>query len=135
MEKSGRRYRLPTEAEWEYAARAGTATARYWGDDLGKGQANCGRCGSPWDHRQTAPVGSFAANPFGLHDMLGNVWQWTEDCYHDTYEGAPADGRAWVEGGDCKLRIQRGGAWNVRSADSVRADHRSRAEASLRFFA
>ena len=78
---TGKTYRLLTEAEWEYAARAGTQTAYSWGDEIGKGNANCRRCGSQWDGRQTSPVGSFKPNAFGLYDMHGNVWEWVEDCY------------------------------------------------------
>jgi formylglycine-generating enzyme required for sulfatase activity len=89
-----------TEAEWEYAARAGTTTAYYWGDDIGKGNANCAGCGSQWDAKQTSPVGSFAANQFGLYDMAGNVLQWVQDCYRGDYDGAPTDGSAWTSG-DC----------------------------------
>ena len=78
---TGKPYRLLTEAEYEYAARAGTETAYPWGDEIGDGtMANCDGCGSQWDNKQTAPVGSFAANGFGLYDMVGNVWEWTEDC-------------------------------------------------------
>ena len=88
---TGKPYRLLTEAEYEYAARAGTTTAYPWGDEIGENNANCNGCGREW-LRQTAPVGSFAPNAFGLHDMLGNVWVWVEDCYHATYDGAPPDG-------------------------------------------
>jgi formylglycine-generating enzyme required for sulfatase activity len=121
---TGRSYRLLTEAEWEYAARARTITAYPWGDEIGKGNANCGRCGSEWDGRQTSPVGSFKPNAFGLYDMAGNVWQWAQDCYHDDYLGAPADGSAWTEG-DCSHHVVRGGSWsgsplNLRSADRNR---------------
>ncbi len=108
---TGKPYRLLTEAEWEYAARAGTETAYPWGDEIGVNNANCnGGCGSQWDNRQTAPVGSFPANAFGLHEMHGNVWQWVEDCYHPSYEGAPSDGSAWLNK-DCSRRIRRGGGW------------------------
>src|SRR5262245_26537709 len=91
---TGKAYRLLTEAEWEYAARAGTTTQFYWGDDAGKNNANCGGCGSNWDNKQTAPVGSFKPNAFGLYDMAGNVWEWVEDVWHNNYEGAPTDGSA-----------------------------------------
>jgi formylglycine-generating enzyme required for sulfatase activity len=104
-------YRLPSEAEWEYAARAGTVTSRWWGEAIGVGNANCNGCGSPWDNKQIAPVGSFAANPFSLFDMLGNVWQWTDDCWNESYVGAPNDGSAW-RSGDCTKRVLRGGSWS-----------------------
>ena len=118
-------YRLPSEAEWEYAARAGTKTARWWGEEIGKANANCNGCGSQWDDRLLAPVDSFAANPFGLKGMLGNSWEWTADCWHPSYVGAPADGRPWVEPG-CIAHVIRGGAWNnipifIRSAARVGA--------------
>ena len=108
--KTGKPYRLLTEAEWEYAARAGTTTAYYWGDKIGKGNANCNGCGSQWDNVQTSPVGSFAANAFGLYDTAGNVWQWVQDCYHSNYERASTDGLAWSTG-DCNRRVVRGGSW------------------------
>jgi formylglycine-generating enzyme required for sulfatase activity len=107
---TGQPYRLLTEAEWEYAARAGITTAYYWGDEIGKGNANCNGCGSRWDAKQTSPVGSFAANQFGLYDMAGNVFQWVQDCYHGNYDGAPTDGSAWTSR-DCIYRVVRGGAW------------------------
>jgi formylglycine-generating enzyme required for sulfatase activity len=121
-------YRLPSEAEWEYAARAGTATARWWGDALGAGNANCNGCGSRWDGTLIAPVGSFGPNPFGLYDMLGNVWQWVDDCWHDSYVGAPEDGRAWRTG-DCARRVLRGGSWSNAPA-FVRSAARSAADAA-----
>ena len=108
--ETGVRYRLPSEAEWEYAARAGTETAYSWGNEIGSNRANCYRCGSQWDDEMTAPVGSFGANAWGLHDMHGNVWEWVEDCWHDSYAGAPADGSAWTVGGDCGRRVLRGGS-------------------------
>jgi formylglycine-generating enzyme required for sulfatase activity len=107
---TGKPYRLLSEAEWEYAARAGTQTTYFWGNEIGKGNANCNGCGSQWDNRQSAPVGSFPANAFGLYDMHGNVWEWVEDCWHDGYKGAPSDGSAWVSG-DSQHRVLRGGSW------------------------
>jgi formylglycine-generating enzyme required for sulfatase activity len=103
-------YRLPTEAEWEYAARGGTSTARWWGDSIGRNNAVCARCGSKWDQEQTAPVGSFHPNPFGLYDVLGNALQWTEDCWNESYVDAPVDGGPWTTG-NCDRRVGRGGSW------------------------
>jgi formylglycine-generating enzyme required for sulfatase activity len=108
---TGKEYRLLTEAEWEYAARAGTATRYSWAADVGTGNANCDGCGSRWDLQQTAPVGSFRPNAFGLHDMHGNVWEWVEDVWHPNYRGSPTDGSAWLEGGDPNFRVVRGGSW------------------------
>ena len=122
--QTGQTYRLLSEAEWEYVARAGSSTAYSWGNGIGSNRANCEGCGSQWDDRQTAPVGSFAANAFGVHDMHGNVWEWVEDCWNASYAGAPSDGSAW-RSGDCSQRVLRGGGWsyiprNLRSADRVR---------------
>ena len=108
---TGRPYRLLTEAEWEYAARAGSTTAYFWGDDIGKNKANCIGCGSQWDNRGTSPVGSFKPNAFGLYDMAGNVWQWVQDCYVANYNGAPTDGSA-LSIDDCGFRVVRGGSWS-----------------------
>jgi formylglycine-generating enzyme required for sulfatase activity len=120
---TGKRYRLPSEAEWEYAARAGTESFFWWGNILDSNLANCFDCGSQWDNRSTAPVGSFAANPFGLRDTAGNVMEWVADCYHDSYEGAPADGSAWTSG-SCNARVARGGAFSKPSA-AMHASRRS----------
>ena len=156
-EVTGKRYRLLSESEWEYAARGlrsppsarsggfsseideggvvddaggggfgGTATRYSWGDEIGRNRANCTGCGSRWDSKQTAPVGSFAANGFGLHDLHGNVWEWVEDCWNDSYSGAPSDGSA-RESGNCGRRVLRGGSWDdqpglLRSADRDRDD-------------
>jgi Sulfatase-modifying factor enzyme 1/FG-GAP repeat len=113
-EQAGNRYRLPTEAEWEYAARAGTGTDYWWDTEMKSGMANCEGSGSRWDGKQTSPVGSFQPNPFGLYDTAGNVWEWVEDCWHENYKGAPTDGSAWLElyGGDCGQRVMRGGSWS-----------------------
>ena len=110
---TGKPYRLLSEAEWEYAARAGTQTQYSWGDDIGLNTANCTGCISMRGGTETTPVGSFPPNRFGLYDMHGNVWEWVEDCVHANYEGAPDDGSAWTEEGACERRILRGGAWAV----------------------
>jgi formylglycine-generating enzyme required for sulfatase activity len=112
--QTGRPYRLLSEAEWEYAARAGSTTPYPWGVGInqdGRPMANCDGCGSEWDNRKTAPVGSFPPNGFGLYDMNGNVWQWVEDCWNPNYNGAPTDGSAWASG-DCNDRVVRGGSFN-----------------------
>ena len=116
--ETGERYRLSSESEWEYAARAGTTTSWFWGDraedrcEYANGKDSDDGCDDGWE--RTAPVGSFRANGFGLHDMAGNVSEWVEDCWrlwHDDYEGAPRDGSAWTRGGDCDRRVVRGGSW------------------------
>ena len=109
-QRTGHRYSLPSESEWEYVARAGTDTRYSWGDEIGRNRANCDGCGSRWDDEQTAPVGSFSPNAWGVHDMHGNVWEWVEDCWNDSYVGAPSDGSAW-ESGECGYRVLRGGSW------------------------
>ena len=103
----GESYRLPSEAEWEYAARAGTTTPFRTGATLSPDQANYGR-----NRGQTTPVGTFVPNAFGLYDVHGNVWEWVEDCWHNSYRRAPNDGVAWTVGGDCGRRVLRGGSWN-----------------------
>ncbi len=104
-QRTGQSYRLPSEAEWEYSAKAGTTTAYFWGDRFDGGRANNG--GS------TVPVGRYPANAFGLHDMHGNVWEWVQDVWHDSYAGAPSDGSARMSGGDASRRVLRGGSWNI----------------------
>ena len=142
-ERTGKGYRLLTEAEWEYAARAGTVTARFWkadndickfanGADLtylkakpefrGHLDVNCSD-----GYVYTAPVGSFSPNKFGIYDMLGNVWEWVQDCWHDSYEGAPSNGSAWATESESCSRVLRGGSWdggpeNIRSARRVGND-------------
>ena len=129
--EAGEVYRLLSEAEWEYAARAGTTMARHWGEgESGQcGYANGTMAPCLGDrHLVVAPVGSFRPNGWGLYDMLGNVWEWTEDCQHDGgYDGAPSDGSAWLSGGDCSLRVLRGGSsgdlpWALRSASRIAQD-------------
>jgi len=109
-EKTGKQFRLLSEAEWEYAARAGTNTTFSWGDYTGNNHANCKGCGSPRLNDTTLPVGSFEANQFGLYDMHGNVWEWVADCWNNTYVGAPVDGSAWISG-NCDYRVIRGGSY------------------------
>ena len=149
---TGQPYRLLSEAEWEYVARAGTATARYWGEDVSElcRYAN-GAGGGPRarsfrglrfsrgsgseppcndGYGGTAPVGSFAPNAFGLYDVLGNVSEWTQDCWNDSYAGAPTDGSAW-ESGDCDRRVLRGGSWFI-TAWFLRSANRSRSAPDTR---
>jgi formylglycine-generating enzyme required for sulfatase activity len=108
--KTGRHYRLLSEAEFEYVARAGTTTTFWWGNDAGEGHANCRGCGGEWAGRQTSPVGSFKPNAFGVYDTAGNVTEWVEDRWNRTYDGAPTDGSAW-ETGDPRRRVMRSGSW------------------------
>ncbi|PQA76343.1 formylglycine-generating enzyme family protein [Rhodoferax sp. TS-BS-61-7] len=132
---TGKKYRLPSEAEWEYVARAGTSTAYWWGDVASHEQANYGSddcCEGVVQGRDvwvgTAPVGSFPANAFGVFDMLGNVAEWTEDFYHKSYVSAPSDGRAWLDD-DLRHqygRVVRGGAWN-HDAAGIRSSKRAQA--------
>jgi formylglycine-generating enzyme required for sulfatase activity len=127
--KTGKAYRLLSEAEWEYAARAGTASARPWGEELAEGKARCADCGKP-AAPGTAAAGSHGENPWKLADMLGNVWEWTADCYNPALSAVPADGSA-ATSGDCAQRSMRGGSW-LTSAKGVRAATRAYFPASRR---
>jgi len=110
---TGELYRLPTEAEWEYAARAGTETDYWWGNEIGKNRANCDGCGSQWDNKSTAPVGSFVDNPFGLYDTVGNVWEWTCSEYEGKYNGKELEciSKNRANNGKILLPVIRGDAW------------------------
>ena len=146
--ETGEEYRLPSESEWEYAARSGTLTARPWGEGE-SGQCRHANGGDAsfkerypnWSfpvascrdgHVHAALVGSFAANGWGLHDMLGNVWEWTEDCWNGGYEGAPSDGSAWKYG-ECSRRVLRGGSWYYGSPGILRAAYRVSVTADDRY--
>ena len=121
--ETGEAFRLPSEAEWEYAARAGTETMYSWGNDRGRGLANCDGCVCVHCGLRTSPVGSFPQNAFGLHDVHGNVWEWVADCRNESYRGAPSDGSAWLQG-DCSKRVARGGSW-LRHPGRLRAAERA----------
>jgi len=130
-ERTGKKYRLPTEAEWEYAISSGSDSSYWWGYGMEEGRSNCFDCGSEWDRTSTAPVASFRPNNFGLYDMAGNVREWVFDCYHPNYSGAPLDGSAWIERG-CSERVVRGGAYN-KISDSMRSIWRGHLKPDLRF--
>ena len=148
--KTQREYRLLTESEWEYAARGGTVTARYWDESE---SAQCGHANGADDalraryadwfpltascddgQAHTAEAGRYGPNRFGLHDMLGNAREWVEDCWHHDYDGAPEDGRAWTDGGNCRLRVLRGGSW-LDGPGGVRSSTRDKSTAGIRFSA
>ena len=147
QKKTGKTYRLLTEAEWEYMARAGTQTARFWGDgrtescqfanvpDLSHSRATARQDGifaCDDGYPFTAPAKSFRANSFGVFDTLGNVWEWVEDCFVDTYAGAPATARAVQSDPKCQYHSARGGSWNPRLATQVRSAARGRVTTTLR---
>jgi formylglycine-generating enzyme required for sulfatase activity len=122
--KTGKEYRLLSESEWDYMARAGSTSKYPWGNELDASKAN-------YNRSRTVPVGSYGANNFGVHDTAGNVWEWVGDCWHGNYSGAPIDGSAWTSGGDCSKRVLRGGSWSDRPR-IFRSANRERVNASLR---
>jgi formylglycine-generating enzyme required for sulfatase activity len=130
-------YSLPSEAQWEYACRAGTTTEFAFGNSLSSGPANFDG-NYPYDgaakgvnREKTTPVGSFRPNAWGLYDMHGNVWEWCEDVWHENYNGAPADGSAWLSGGDSNYRVDRGGSWDFHG-DALRSAYRFKAKPDVR---
>jgi formylglycine-generating enzyme required for sulfatase activity len=129
--RAGHTYRLPTEAEWEYAARAGTTTRYWWGDRPGVSLANCAACGGTQDPRAPLPVNTFQPNPFGLYDMLGGVAQWVQDCWFPNYANAPGDGSAH-QSPSCMKRVLRGGSFRD-SADEIMPTARNSYDAPVRY--
>ncbi len=119
--ETGKKYRLPSEAEWEYAATAGTTTPYWWGYQPEKNRAHCFSCTPTLNPRTPTAVGSFEPNPFGLYDTVGNVAEWVHDCYHPSYKDAPADGSVW-EGGDCSVRVTRGGSYSSPTPTAQKRD-------------
>jgi formylglycine-generating enzyme required for sulfatase activity len=131
-QKTGHRYRLPTEAEWEFAARAGTVSKFWWGKEVGKSNANCDGCIDPPPRKATA-TGSFRPNGFGLYDTSGNAYEWVEDCWNDNYAKAPKDGSAWTTG-QCMQRVLRGGSF-ANKFNAATSAARFRYDIDVRYYA
>ncbi|MCB8819530.1 SUMF1/EgtB/PvdO family nonheme iron enzyme [Microvirga rosea] len=130
-QSTGIPYRLPSEAEWEYAARAGSSSRYWWGEKMAPKMANCKGCGDPYDTHAPLKVGSLSPNPFGLADVSGGVAQWVADCWHPTYQGAPTDGSAWAEP-NCREHVLRGGSWR-NDASYARSASRSHYDTGVRY--
>jgi formylglycine-generating enzyme required for sulfatase activity len=131
--KTGQTYRLASEAEWEYAARAGTKTPFWWGRDAGTGRAQCAACATPPVQQETVAVRSFRPNGFGLYDTAGNAAEWVEDCWNDNYRNAPKDASPWTKG-DCRLRVLRGGSFTS-PTNAIRSASRFRYDIDVRYYA
>ncbi len=135
-QKTGQVYRLPTEAEWEYAARGGTSSSFWWGREKGAGNANCSDCaaaGGAATKPKLSKGGSFQPNPYGIYDTSGNAAEWVQDCWNDNYKGAPSDGSAWLDG-NCRQRVLRGGSFGSK-AQSARSSARFRYDSDVRYYA
>jgi formylglycine-generating enzyme required for sulfatase activity/uncharacterized caspase-like protein len=124
-------YRLPTEAEWEYSARANTQTRFWWGDKVGTGNANCKDCGGKWDRSAPAEVDAYPPNPFAVYGANGGVWEWVTDCWHKSYDGAPKDGSSWDKP-DCRENVIRGGSWR-NDASYIHSASRFKYDSTVRY--
>ena len=124
-------YRLPTEAEWEYSARANTQTRFWWGDKVGTGNANCKDCGGKWDRSAPTEVDAYPPNPFGVYGTNGGVWEWVADCWHKSYHGAPKDGSSWDKP-DCRENVIRGGSWR-NDASYIHSASRFKYDSNVRY--
>ena len=130
-EQTGKKYRLPSESEWEYAASAATGTPFWWGFKEEPGKAHCFGCETGLDPRKPAKIGNFDPNPFGIYDTSGNVAEWVRDCWHDNYDNAPSDNSVW-EGGDCAYRVVRGGSFSS-PPQSIRSTKRDKLKSDARY--